>query len=146
MSAAYRHNHGKVAITMAEHPHAALVRRGYDAFSRGDMDTLRGLMSGDATHHVPGSHPLSGDFKGQDSILDMYRRLSEETNGTFTVELRHVLVDGRGHAVSLHHLTAERDGKRLDETGGIVFRIVGDKITDLDECIEDIDTANDFWS
>ena len=131
---------------MAEHPHAELVRKGYEAFSRGDMDTLRGVLSGDATHHVPGNHPLSGDFKGQDSILDMYRRLFEETNGTLQVDLRNVLVDGRGHAVAVHRFTAERGGKQLDENGGLVFRIVGDKITDIDECIEDIERSNAFWS
>ncbi|MFG2780755.1 nuclear transport factor 2 family protein [Streptomyces prunicolor] len=131
---------------MADHPHALLVRKGYDAFIRGDMDTLRGLMSSDATHHVPGTHPLSGDFKGQDAMIDMYGRLFAETNGTLHVELRNVLVDGRGHAVSLHRFTADREGKHIDETGGIVFRILGDKITDLDECVEDIDRANEFWS
>lgn len=131
---------------MADHPHALLVRKGYDAFVRGDMDTLRGLMTSDATHHVPGTHPLSGDFKGQNAIIDMYGRLFTETNGTLRVDLRTIMVDGRGHAVSLHHITAERNGKRIDETGGIVFRIVGDKITDLDECVEDIDKGNAFWS
>ena len=131
---------------MAEHPHAALVRKGYEAFSRGDMDTVRGLLSSDATHHVPGSHILSGDFKGQDAIIGMYRRLFEESDGTFAVELSHVLVDGRGHAVAVHRFTAERKGKRIDERGGIVFRIIGDKMTDLDECVEDIDKTDDFWS
>ncbi|MET7487343.1 nuclear transport factor 2 family protein [Streptomyces sp. NPDC005538] len=131
---------------MADHPHALLVRKGYDAFVRGDMDTLRSLMSSDATHHVPGTHPLSGDFKGQDAIIDMYGQLFTRTNGTLRVDLRTVLVDGRGHAVSLHHLTADRDGKHIDETGGIVFRILGERITDLDECVEDIDRANEFWS
>ncbi|MEV0734967.1 nuclear transport factor 2 family protein [Streptomyces sp. NPDC050549] len=131
---------------MADHPHALLVRKGYDAFVRGDMDTLRSLMSSDVTHHVPGTHPLSGDFKGLDATIDMYGQLFAQTNGTLRVELRNVLVDGRGHAVTLHRLTAERDGKRIDETGGIVFRILGDKITDLNECVEDIDKANEFWS
>jgi len=131
---------------MADHPHALLVRKGYDAFVRGDMDTLRSLMSSDATHHVPGTHPLSGDFKGLDTIIDMYGQLFAQTNGTLRVELRNVLVDGRGHAVTLHRFTAERDGKRIDETGGIVFRIVGDRITDLDECVENIDRSNEFWS
>jgi uncharacterized protein len=135
-----------VAIVVAEHPHAKLARKGYDAFSRGDMDTLRTLMSGDVAHHVPGSHPLSGDFKGQDTVIDMYRQLSEETTGTFHVELRQVLVDGRGHAVTLHRFTAERQGKQIDENGALVFRFVGEKITDIDECIEDIDKADEFWS
>jgi ketosteroid isomerase-like protein len=132
---------------MAEHPHAALVRKGYEAFQSGDMDTLRGLMTGDCTHHVPGSHPLSGDFKGIDAILDTYySRLYSETGGSFRVELRNIFVDGRGHAVSVHRFTADRGDKHIDEEGGIVFRIVGDKITDLDECLADIEKSNAFWS
>ncbi|MFI6038890.1 nuclear transport factor 2 family protein [Streptomyces sp. NPDC051315] len=132
---------------MAEHAHAALVRKGYEAFERGDMDTLRGMMTGDCTHHVPGSHPLSGDFKGTDAIInDYYGRLYSETGGSFRVELQNVLVDGRGHAVSVHRFTADRGDKHLDGWGGIVFRIVGDKMTDLDECVEDIDKGNEFWS
>ncbi|MDF3144626.1 MULTISPECIES: nuclear transport factor 2 family protein [unclassified Streptomyces] len=131
---------------MAEHPHAALVRKGYDAFTRGDLDSMRGLLAGDCTYHFPGSNALSGDYKGQDAVLDMFRRIFEETNGTLQAELRHVLVDGRGHAVSLHHSTAERRGKRIEQNGSIVFRIVGDKVTDLDECFEDLDMLNNFWS
>ena len=42
---------------MTEHPHAALVRKGYDAFSRGDMETLAEVLAGDASHHVPGKQP-----------------------------------------------------------------------------------------
>jgi ketosteroid isomerase-like protein len=131
---------------MAEHPHAALVRRGYEAFSRQDMDTMRELMAGDATHHIPGDNPLSGDFKGQDAVLEVYRRLAEETDGTFRVELRHLSVDGRGHVISHHRMTGERGGKSLDVVGGIVFRIIGGKITDLDECVEDLDVLDEFWS
>ncbi|MFF5963207.1 nuclear transport factor 2 family protein [Streptomyces collinus] len=131
---------------MAEHPHAALVRKGFEAFSRGDMDTLRGLIAGDATHHVPGDHPLSGDFKGLDSIIEMYERLGAETNGTMRSELIGICADGRGHAVGMMRFTAERNGKALDDTGCIIFRIVGDKVTDLDECVEDIDKNNEFWS
>jgi uncharacterized protein len=131
---------------MAEHAHVTLVRKGYEAFSRGDMDTLSGLMSADATHHVPGTHPLSGDFKGRDAVIAMYGRLAEETNGTMHVELQSLLVDGRGHVVAVHRFTAERRGKRYDRTGCLVLRIVDDKITDLDECVDDIDAANDFWA
>ncbi|WAZ21659.1 nuclear transport factor 2 family protein [Streptomyces cinnabarinus] len=131
---------------MAEHPHAQLVRKGYEAFSRGDMETLRGLMTSDCTQHVPGDHPLSGDHKGQDAIIAMYGRLAEETKGTMRAELMSMMVDGRGHVVAMHRFTADRNGKHLDEKACIIFRIVGDKATDLDECVEDIDRANEFWS
>ncbi|MEV5309495.1 MULTISPECIES: nuclear transport factor 2 family protein [unclassified Streptomyces] len=131
---------------MAEHPHAVLVRKGYECFTSGDMDGLRAMMTSDCTHHVPGSHPLSGDFKGQDAVIGMYRRLMEETNGSMEVDLRCVAVDGRGHAVAMHHITADRQGRHLDDEGAIVFRIVGEKISDLDECVQDLDEANAFWA
>ncbi|MGF1425437.1 nuclear transport factor 2 family protein [Kitasatospora sp. LaBMicrA B282] len=131
---------------MAEHPHAALIRKGYEAFSRGDMETLRGMMTTDCTQHVPGSHKLSGDFKGVDAVLGYYGELAAETNGTFWVRMQHLLVDGRGHVMAVHRFGGERAGKRLDTMGGIVFRIVGEKITDLDECVEDLRTTDDFWA
>jgi len=131
---------------MTEHAHSALIRKGYDAFSRGDMDALRTLLAADCTHHVPGSSPMSGDFKGIDEVLGYYGKLAEQTRGTFRVELRQVLVDGRGHVMAVHHATAERAGKTLDAMGGIVFRVVGDKVTDIDECAEDLDVMDAFWS
>lgn len=137
---------GKVAIAMAEHPHAALVRTGIEAFMRGDLDALRQLIASDATHHVPGSHPLSGDFKGQDAIIEMYERLGQETNGTMRLDVLGISVDGRGHVVATCRFRAERQGRQLDDTGSIIFRIVGDKVTDLDECVEDIDKNNEFWA
>lgn len=130
---------------MADHPHVALVRKGYEAFSRGDMKTLAGIIAGDATHHVPGSYSLAGDHKGMEAILAYYQRLGTETSGSFRVELEHLFADGRGHVVSVHHATAERGGKKLDARGGIIFRIVGEKVTDLDECVEDLDVADEFW-
>lgn len=131
---------------MAEHPHAALVRKGYSAFSRGDMKTLSEIIAKDATHHVPGHHSLAGDYKGIDAILGYYQQLAAETGGTLRVELQHLFADGRGHVMSVQHATAERAGKSLDAMGGIMFMVVGDKVTDLDECAEDLDVIDDFWS
>ncbi|MFI9149609.1 nuclear transport factor 2 family protein [Streptomyces sp. NPDC053367] len=131
---------------MAEHPHVQLVRKGYEAFQRGDMDALRELMTADCTQHVPGSHRLSGDYKGQDAIVGLYGRLFEETGGSLRVELRNVLVDGRGHAVAVHRTTARRGTKSVEMDGCLVFRIVGDKATDIDECLDDIEKADEFWT
>ncbi|WP_308295074.1 nuclear transport factor 2 family protein [Streptomyces sp. NK08204] len=101
---------------MAEHSHAAvLVRTSYDAFSRGDMDTLRGLMAADCAPPVPGSHPVSGDLKGVEAVLGMYRRLILETGGPLRIRLRDVFVRRPGHAVAVHHLMAERAGMRYDD-------------------------------
>jgi ketosteroid isomerase-like protein len=131
---------------MAEHPDCALVRRGYEAFMRGDMDALSQLMARDVVHHVPGSSPISGHHKGLDACIALYGRLAEETGGTMDMDLEGLFADGRGHVMSVTRLRAERKGRRLDSRGGIFFTIVGGKVTDLDECAEDIERDNEFWS
>ena len=42
------------------HPNEDLVRKGYDAFTSGDMDTLTTLMTDDISHTAPGNNPTSG--------------------------------------------------------------------------------------
>ncbi|MET8678302.1 nuclear transport factor 2 family protein [Streptomyces sp. NPDC004647] len=130
---------------MAEHPDCALVRRGYEAFSSGDLDTLATLMTSDVTHHVPGDNMMSGHHKGRDAVMQLYRNIAEETNGTFRVELEHLFADGRGHVMSVHRSYADRGDRGVEMPGGIFFTIVGGKVSDLDECVEDIEVENEFW-
>ncbi|MEU9010098.1 nuclear transport factor 2 family protein [Streptomyces sp. NPDC048479] len=131
---------------MAEHPDCALIRRGYAAFGSGDMETLGSLMTADVVHHVPGSSPISGHHKGRDAVLQLYRRFGEETNGTMLIELEAVLADGRGHVMSFHTSRADRGDHGLEMREGLFFTIVGGKISDIDECLEDIDESDRFWS
>ncbi|WP_189131013.1 nuclear transport factor 2 family protein [Wenjunlia tyrosinilytica] len=131
---------------MAEHPDCALVRRGYELFNKGDMETLATMMTRDCAHHVPGSNPLSGHHKGIDNVMALYRRMGEMTQGNMRGELEGLFADGRGHVMSVHRNVAERDGRGYNQRGGIFFTIVGGKISDLDECVEDIDLEDEFWS
>ena len=70
------------------------IRKGYDAFGRGDMDTLRSLMTPDVVQSVPGDTPVSGEHKGVDAVLGYYAELSEMTGGTLSVDLQSVKDDG----------------------------------------------------
>ena len=54
----------------AEHPNATAYRRTADAFRAGDIDKLRPLIAPDVVWHVPGSHPLAGEVRGRDAVLD----------------------------------------------------------------------------
>ncbi|WP_406861860.1 nuclear transport factor 2 family protein [Streptomyces sp. HUAS MG47] len=130
---------------MAEHPHAALVRKGYEAFGRGDMETLADLMTGDCVHHAPGESQMSGHVKGRENILAHFAKLMELTNGTFRVELLDVYPDGRGHVMSVHKWHGDRGDRGIEMKGGLFFTIVGDKMTDVDECVADIDESDAFW-
>ncbi|MEU7026801.1 nuclear transport factor 2 family protein [Streptomyces sp. SBR177] len=132
-------------MTHHEHPDAALVRRGYEAFSKGDMATLRELMTSDCTHHSPGNSVMSGHFKGIDNVFDHYGQLMERTNGTFRIEVKGVYPDGRGHVISVHKWHADGSDRGIEMEGGLFFTIVGGKVSDIDECVADIEESDAFW-
>jgi hypothetical protein len=131
---------------MAEHPDVALVRRGYVAFSSGDVATLSELLAEDARQYQPGSGSMSGEFRGRDAILAFYVRLASETNGTFRVELEHVYTDGEGRVVACSRNTAQRGDRRLNTGAALVFTIKDGKAQDLHGVEEDLDDWDAFWS
>jgi ketosteroid isomerase-like protein len=96
------------------HPNEELVRKGYDAFASGDMDTLRELFDPEIVWHFPGRSPLAGDHRGPDAVLGFFGRTMELTTGTFRAELHDVVADDR-HTVRMHLATGEREGRTLED-------------------------------
>ncbi|MFJ9827074.1 nuclear transport factor 2 family protein [Streptomyces sp. NPDC101160] len=133
-------------MTHHEHPHAALVRRGYEAFSKGDMEALAATMTSDCTHHAPGTTRFGGHFKGRDNVLAMFGEMFEYTGGTMRVELQGVYPDGRGHVISTHKWFAEHGDRGIEMRGAMFFTIIGDKVSDVDQCVEDITELDTFYS
>ncbi len=93
----------------------AALRKGYEAFAAGDLDTIRDqLFAPDIVWHSPGRNQLSGDFKGVDAVIGLFVKQFELTNGTFRVE-PHDFLGSEDHAVALATLSAERDGKSISD-------------------------------
>ena len=44
---------------MAEHPNVGFLRKGYEAFAKGDMATLTDMYSQDVVWHHAGTSPIS---------------------------------------------------------------------------------------
>jgi uncharacterized protein len=98
---------------MSAQSNADALRKGYDAFSKGDMDTLRNeLFSPDIVWHQGGRNQTSGDYKGVDSVLGLFGKLSQLTDGTFRVELHDVLASDE-HVVALATTKGHRAGKTI---------------------------------
>ena len=75
------------------HPNAELIQSGFEAFAKGDMDTIAGLFSDDIAWHAPGTSALSGDFHGRDEVFGLFGKLAQITEGTFRQEIHAILAD-----------------------------------------------------
>jgi uncharacterized protein len=130
---------------MGAEENAKLVRRGYEAFSAGDMGTLTELFPEDAVWHVPGQAGLAGTKNGRDEVFAYFGELVSRSGGTLKLTL-HDVVGGDDHTIGLHHDNAERDGKVLDHNVVLVVHVKDGRFTEVWELHED-QAANDaFWS
>src|SRR5437867_4389749 len=111
------------------HPNVDLLNKGYDAFDKGDLDTVRALFAEDIVFHVPGRSKLSGDYRGHDEVFGFFGELIQLTGGTFKIERHAVLADDE-HGTVLQTTTAERDGKTLSVHSVDVQHIKDGKITE----------------
>jgi hypothetical protein len=114
---------------MAEHPNVGLVRKGYDAFAKGGMATLRDLFAENIVWHVPGNNPFSGEHKGRDAVFALFARTAELSGGTLGIELHDVLANDE-HAVALVQATASRQGRQLSALDITVYHITNGKVAE----------------
>jgi uncharacterized protein len=125
---------------------AELVRRGYEAFNSGDVDTLTEIFNENAVWHTPGRSSLAGDHQGREAIFAYFGRLGQDTGGTFRAALQHLLADDGGRVVGIHQNSAERDGKRLAVDAVIVFQLEDGRLIEGREHFFDLDAWDEFWS
>jgi hypothetical protein len=121
-----------------------IIRRGYQAFGEGDMETLGSLYTPDVVQREPGNNQTSGEYKGVDSVMGLYGMLFELSGGTFAVELKSVKTEG-DKVVTVHGAKAEREGKTLDVDQSIEFSFSGDKVSVLDVSSSDQAAEDAFW-
>ena len=126
------------------HPNEKLVRKGYEAFGKGDMDTLNELFADDIVWNAPGRNQLSGTYRGKDEVFSNFQKVVELTGGSFKIDI-HDLLANDDHAVVLVHTTGEREGKKLDDRAVQVFHIKNGKVTEEWLHPGDTHAADEFW-
>ncbi len=124
---------------------AQLIQRAYQAFSRGDLGTVFGILGPDITWHVPGSSPLSGDYKGHEQVGAFFGATMKLSAGTFNIDVRDILAKGE-QVVVLCTVAAERHGQSWSSPEVHVWRVAGDRAVDFREFQGDEHTEDKFWS
>ena len=130
---------------MAEHLNVGLVKKGYEAFAKGDMATLADVLSEDMVWHIAGNNLLAGEYQGRDAVFKMFAQIAELSGGTFRNEPHDVLANDE-HAVVLTRETASRQGKQLDGLSVQAYHIKGGQVTEAWSFQHDSRHYDEFWS
>lgn len=132
---------------MMGHPNEELLRAGYAAFARGDVDAVLESFSPDIEWHVPGNYPLAGDYKGIDEVRGFFGALFEllGPDGSLQLEPKDILANDE-HAVSLMYYQARRGNRTLDTIIVHVWRVDGGKLAEYRAYPQDLHVVEEFWS
>ena len=128
------------------HPNEDLLREGYAAFGRGDLDALQDqFFAADITWHFPGKSPFAGDYHGVGEVVGWLVRTFEVSGGSIRVQLNDVVAND-DVAVALTTVSAQREGRELSDDAVQVFRIRDGKATEVWSYPADLYATDAFWS
>ena len=124
----------------------ALMKRGYAAFSSGDLDTVRAMSADDCVWHTPqNSTAFEADYRGPDGVVRYLTQLFEMTDGTFKDEPEAFFGDDDTVTV-MEHVTGTRRGRTLDAHVMHVYRVRDGKVRECTEYVADPAELQAFWS
>ena len=125
------------------HPNEEVVRRGYEAFQAGDLDTLREQFDPNVVWHVVGRGPLAGEYRGIDEVFGFFGKIVELTGGTFKLDVHDILANDQ-HVVALVRARGERAGKTLEDPQAHVLHVNDGKVTEFWGHAWDLYAADEF--
>ncbi len=83
--------HTKGVTTVSEQENKELIKKGYEAFAAGDVETVMSLFDDDVEWVQPGESVVSGTFHGKTEVMEYMGRLAEKS---LTVKLKRMIADG----------------------------------------------------
>ena len=114
---------------MADRDNAEVVRKGYEAFSKGDVAAFDDILTPNCVWHVPGRGQLAGDKRGKDAVVAYFTRLGELSGGSIAVDLHDVIAND-DHVVGLHRTSAHRGEQSYETTEAVVFHMRDGRIAE----------------
>ncbi len=130
---------------MGAHDNGELIRSGYEAFSKGDMETIAKIFGPDIRWSTSGRNLISGTCNGQEETFAFFGRLMELTDGTFTVAI-HDLLATDDHVVVLAKESASRNGKSLEADDVHVWHLANGKAVEFWGISKDQHEVDEFWA
>jgi ketosteroid isomerase-like protein len=110
--------------TTTEHPNATLIRRGLEAFNRGEIDAFANLVADDVVWHQIGAETIRGKQAMAESMPG-----AGEVDWQITADVHDVVANDE-HAVALVNATGTRNGKTLKYRTAEILHMRDGKITE----------------
>ena len=129
---------------MSAQDNAELIRSGYEAFSKGDMETVAKLFSPTISWHISGRSPLAGTYTGHSEVFGFFGQLMELSGGTFALEI-HDVTSSDDHVIVLVHETATRGDRHLSNREAHVWHLEDGRATEFWGLPEDGYAMDAFW-
>jgi uncharacterized protein len=126
------------------HPNEDLLKRGYEAFGAGDMNTVLGIFAADIAWHVGGSNQTSGDYHGHQEVMGFFGQLMELSGGSFNLEIHDILANDT-HGVVLVTAHAERDEQTLAARQANIWHLADGKATEFWAFTDDQTALDKFF-
>ena len=118
------------------HPNEELLRRGYEAFAAGDMDTVLALFHPDIVWHIGGSNQTTGEYRGHQEVMGFFGKVMELSGGSFHLNV-HDIVANDAHGVALVTAYAERDGLAIAVREANIWHLANGQATEFWAFAED---------
>jgi ketosteroid isomerase-like protein len=122
-----------------------LIRSGYDAFARGDVEAVLSIFDPNILWHVPGRGPLSGDYRGPNEVLGFFQRFMDLSKGTFRICVDDVLANEE-KVVVLCTESAERGTNSWSSRQVHVWTVENGRVSVFWQFQGDQQTEDEFWS
>jgi ketosteroid isomerase-like protein len=103
------------------------------------------VIAEDAVWRVPGSTPVSREYRGRDEIFGLFRETRRLTDGTYLSELRWAAAEG-DHAVAVYRARGARAGRELDIDQVLLITLRDGRWQEVVAVPTDPQAFEAFWS
>ena len=113
------------------------LKRGYDAFNSGDIDTVAEIYEDDVHWEGPNTQgvPMSGVHEGKDAVLQALGRIPEDFE-QFRVSPDEMVEQGDTIVVLSHIEGRTKSGNDVKSPGVEVYRMAGGKVKRVQSLID----------
>jgi ketosteroid isomerase-like protein len=113
------------------------LRRGYDAFNSGDIDTVAEIFADDITWEGPNTDgvPMSGKHEGRDAVLQAIGKIGESFE-SFAANADEMVEEGDTIVVLSHIEGRTKSGNDVKLPGVEIWRMSGGKASRVQSLVD----------